>query len=494
MKFFYTVLFSIIISPVFCQHVISTTVYFDFNKAEPSAAAFTSLKPFLDKISTLRITSVNIEAHTDKQGSNAYNENLSKARMEMVMKLVQDRIRPTVPITTSYWGEDKLLTVADEQQTLNRRVVIVVTYEDEPVKPAEKLEPFFEDVETQRFPVDLDDTIFIKAKEGTTLRIPPGSIQTIKGVLAKGKAEILIKEYFQPGDIILSGLNTVSKQGLLQTGGMFRMVVVQGTDTMATKTKKPVEMKLPATADSYGNMNVYTMDRSNEWNKTSDVFVRTSGVWLWPRKVGNLENLVIPEIRFENWKVGHKYTDEYNAYESNWHFFDIPFGNRSEVDQVTNTIEKIDSVTLRATIRAAYRKRGIKKYGNKYFDTSFLVRYKQAEYIAMPSTINWINCDRFLNTGNNTDLYVSTPAFEGANVVVYFSSLRAFMQAGRDGYTKYAVKKIPAGEKIWVIAFGKKGGEYYVAKKSFTTSRGLTASLEMNKVPETEFRKVLKLF
>lgn len=497
MKFFYTLLFTIIISPAFAQRATTTTVYFDFNRAEPNASSIQSLNIFLDSISKLRITSVSIEGHTDKQGSNAYNENLSKARTEAVYKLIAPHIPEQVAITTGYRGEEKLVTAAEEQQAINRRVIIMINYEEEPATPPTKLEPFFEDVETQRFPVNLGDTIFITAREGTTIKIVPGSIQTIKGTLAKGKAEILIKEYYQPGDIILSGLNTWSKQGLLQTGGMFRMIVVQGTDTMATKTKKPVEMKLPASNDTYGNMNVYTMNRPDgrkEWDKTGDVFVRTSGVWQWPRKLGNLENLVVPDIRFENWKAGHKYTDEYIAHESNWRFFDIPFGNRSEVDRVTNVIEKIDSVTLRATIRASYRKKGIKKYGTKNFDTSFLVKYKRAEYIAMPGTINWINCDRFLDNRNPMDLYVSTPSFEGANVVVYFSSLKAFMQANADGYTKYSVKKVPAGEKIWIIAFGKKNGEYYVSKKKFTTEKGLTASLDMDKVPEPEFRKILKLF
>jgi hypothetical protein len=497
MKFFYTLLFTAFISPAFGQHVTSTTVYFDFNKAEPNTSSIQSLNLFLEKISKLRITSVSIEGHTDKQGTNVYNENLSRARTESIYKLVAPNISKEVFITTTYRGEEKLVTAAEEQQAINRRVVIIVNYEEEPAIPPTKLEPFFEDVETQRFPVNLDDTIFITAREGTIIKIVPGSIQTMKGTLAKGKAEILIKEYYQPGDIIVSGLNTRSKQGLLQTGGMFRMVVVQGTDTMATKTKKPVEMKLPAAADSYGNMNVYTMNRPDggkEWDKTGDVFVRTSGVWQWPRKLGNLENLVVPDIRFETWKPGHKYTDEYIAHETYWRFFDIPFGNRSDVNKVTNVIEKVDSVTLRATVKASYRKKGIKKYGTKYFDTSFLVKYKRAEYIGMPSTINWINCDRFLENRNPMDFYVTTPSFEGANVVVYFSSLRACMQADANGYTKYSVKQVPAGEKIWIIAFGKKNGEYYVSKKKFTTEKGLTASLDMDKVPEAEFRKMLKLF
>jgi hypothetical protein len=351
-------------------------------------------------------------------------------------------------------------------------------------------------VEVQRFPVNLDDTVFIKARGGATITIVPGSIQHSNGAQAKGSAEILIKEYFQPGDIILSGLNSVSGQGLLQTSGMLRMVVVQGTDTLATKTKKPVEIKLPAATGTYGNMNVYTMNRpgtGNQWDKTGDAFIRYTGAWLWPVKLGHLENLVVPEIKFENWKVGHRYTDVYNAHQSNWYFFDVPFGNRSTIDQVINVIEKVDSVTLRSTVKASYRKKGVRKYGTRYFDTSFLVKYRISQYVALSGNINWINCDRFINRSNVTDLYVSTPGFEGANIVIYFKSLNAFMQAspGADGL--YKADKVPPGEKILVFAFGKKDGAYYYSKKAFTTERNLAADLQLQQVPEKEFRESLKV-
>jgi OmpA family len=496
MKFIYTLIFTIILNPAFSQHTTSTIVYFEFDRPEPDAIAVKLLNDFLDKTLKLRITAVSIEGHTDKQGSTAYNESLSKARTAAVHKLVAARLLPQIRITTGYKGEEKLITEQEDQQAINRRVTVTVRYADEPVKPATKLEPFFEDVEVQRFPVNLDDTVFIKARGGATITIVPGSIQQSNGTLAKGSAEILIKEYFQPGDIILSGLNSVSGQGLLQTSGMLRMVVVQGTDTLATKTKKPVEIKLPAATGTYGNMNVYTMNRpgtGNQWDKTGDAFIRYTGAWLWPVKLGHLENLVVPEIKFENWKVGHRYTDVYNAHQSNWYFFDVPFGNRSTIDQVINVIEKVDSVTLRSTVKASYRKKGVRKYGTRYFDTSFLVKYRISQYVALSGNINWINCDRFINRSNVTDLYVSTPGFEGANIVIYFKSLNAFMQAspGADGL--YKAEKVPPGEKILVFAFGKKDGAYYYSKKAFTTERNLAADLQLQQVPEKEFRESLKV-
>ncbi|MCX6319343.1 MAG: OmpA family protein [Bacteroidetes bacterium] len=495
MRLLSTLLFCFFFGTVYCQHRISTEIYFDFDQPVPQEASVQALHQFITKLGKQQVVSVQIEGHTDISGSNQYNTRLSKARTEAVQKILATYF-PASIINSHYKGEEIPVTQELEKQAINRRVVVTILYNDEPAKPAIQLQPFLEDVELQRYSVNLDDTVFIKAKEGTTLKISPGSMQDQQGRPVTGKAEIHIREYYQPGDIIRSGLTTTSPQGLLQTGGMFRMLVIKDGDTLSSKTLKKVEMKMPAAASLYGDMNVYTANTPGShgvWDRSGDVFIRTYGVWQWPQlKDGKLAELVIPEIRFENWKTGHKYTDEYEAHESNWHLLDIQIGNRSELRHVTNTIEKIDSMTLRSTVKVTLRKRGVKKYGQRMFDTSFYVKYFPAQYIATTGNLNWINCDRLLKFTNTTELYVSTPDYEGANVIVYLSSLRAYLPLSMLSGSNYMAPRIPTGEKIWLIALGRKGDDYFMAKKEYTVSANLKAKLELQPLPEEAFRKALK--
>ncbi|MEQ1676445.1 MAG: OmpA family protein [Chitinophagaceae bacterium] len=497
MRHLYVSICLLIVTSSFSQQSVTHTVYFDLDIAQPSAAATRDLHSFGEKIKQLPVTGVSIEGHTDKQGTNNYNYTLSRARSEAVNNLLKPYIPSSVSARINFSGEDRLITDADEKQAVNRRVVIVVYYEEAP-QPVTEVEPFFRDVETQRFAVNFDDTIFITGKDGTKLAIPPGSIQNKKGELVNGNAEILLKEYYNPGDIISSGLNTNSDKGLLQTGGMFTLVIIQGNDTMDTKSRKPVTLKMPVVNQVAGNMNVFTMGHrsdSSVWRNTNSVFSKKFSYWDWPRKLSKLDDLVIPEIKYENWRKGYKYTDEYTPHTANWWLFEIPFGNKSDAKQVTNQIEKIDSVTLRSTVKVKYRNKGKRQYGIQNFDTTFLVKFYRSEYVGVTQSLNWINCDRFLNYPNTGNFYVSTPGFRGATVMVYFKNLSSYMPAYSDegkSNALYTIPKVPPGQKVVIVAIGKRDGAYFFSRKEFTTEKGATAELELTDISEEDLNKEMR--
>jgi hypothetical protein len=496
MRLFYSILFCLVCSVCFSQQKITHTVYFDFDITAPNEAAKKELVLFIEIIKTLQPDFIMIRGHADMKGSSDYNKKLSAARAGTVNDLVSSSLPPGSNITVSSYGKEKLLTDDDEKQEINRRVEIEVYYKEKQIqKPVTEVEPFFEDVETQLFPINLDDTVIVKGKEGTYLKISPGSITHKNGLVAKGNAILLLKEYYQPGDIILSGLNTNSERGPLETGGMFNMIIIRGDDTMSSNMLKPVTIRMPVVTDAPGNMNIYAIDHktdSSVWNNTNNTFDRIFSFWEWPRKIDKLGDLTIPQIKFENWKVGHKYTDEYWSHISNWHFFNIQIGNRSKVRTVTNRIEKIDSITLKASLKVRYRNRGVRKYGTRYFDTTFLVKYRRAEYVGITKNISWINCDRFLNYPNPADFYVSTPEFRGASVMVYFKNQNAYLPAYEDAKGLYKVARVPPDEEVWIVAFGKKNGEYFYSKKEFIIEKNARTDISLEKISEEDFRKQMK--
>ena len=105
---------------------------------------------------------------------------------------------------------------------------------------------------------------------------------------------------------------------------------------------------------------------------------------------------------------------------------------------VSYTITKTDSITLKVDMHETFRRRAYKKYLTKEFDTTFLVKYSSAVYETIITDLNYINCDRFLKFPKVTDFYVKTPDFVGAQLLVYFKNLNAFMPAEYEN-DKYSV-------------------------------------------------------
>jgi hypothetical protein len=478
------------------QQVILHTVYFDFNKSEISSQEEDSLQGFLKKIQGKRILSVNISGHTDEIGSKSYNDALSFQRAKVVAEIIKRGLESSVEIISESFGKEQPITSEPNKQHLNRRVEIGISFSTPASEKVETiLEPFFEDVELQEYEINLNDTVWIYGKEGTVIKVSPGSIQNRKGHVVWGIAKLQLKEYYQPGDIMLSGLNTLSMDKLLETGGMFSLLIIKGKDTMSDRSVKPVEIRMPVinkTSDSE-KMNVFErshLDTTN-WQKTDSFFSITNSYWDFPPYEGKLRHWSLDKMNFHDWKNGHKVEEE--IYSGGWNLFRRK-SRKGEIKKQIHFIQKLDSATLRVKVKIRFRNFGLRTHGLRNFDTTFLVKFKRKEYVGFTYAVNWINCDRFLNYPKVIDYYISTPNFNGAHVMVYFKKLKAFMQASLIENDKYAISRIPPGEDVMIVAFGKKDSVYYLGKKDFITIEKGTGEMNIYQISKDDFYKEMKSF
>jgi hypothetical protein len=276
---------------------------------------------------------------------------------------------------------------------------------------------------------------------------------------------------------------------------MFKLLVVQQQDTMLAETRKPVKIKIPDINNLTGTMNVFTKADSDSslWNDAQRSFTRVSARWDWPVNYPKLQEFMIDkQIPFEKWEIGRKLSNEYYISGPIIYWGEkrkFVYAHKPLAKYVSYKITKTDSTTLTVNLFEKFRRRGYKRFGTKTFDTTFSVRYSSAFYETTLSTINYINCDRFLNYPQVTDLYVRTPNFDGAQILVYFKNINAFMQAEyKDG--NYRVRKVPAGEDVYLIAVGKRGDEFYYGKKAYTISRKANIDLALEKVQYNEMKEM----
>lgn len=101
--------------------------------------------------------------------------------------------------------------------------------------------------------------------------------------------------------------------------------------------------------------------------------------------------------------------------------------------------------------------------------------------------MGWINCDRFYRNNNNIEFAIKTPGFKGMQVMCYFKSLRAFMQA-QGGI----VSLVPPDAEVVLVAFGKKDDGFYFGKQEFITGSGKTGIVNLQKMDEKQMEKEIK--
>lgn len=489
---------------VFCfissnaQEYVQKTFYHQFDDAGLITSSADSLKAFIRQLVKMDVTAVSVYSYTDKSGSNEYNKHLSEQRSNALLRRLKEELPASVKFNVAYFGEDSAVVLNDDPNQQERRSVIRAYLKNSPegtTIPTITIEPYKEDVEVQRYQINLDDTVTIVARGGTYFRFVPGTFKNKRNKVINGKATVLIKEYYTPGDILLAGLSTESPEGLLQTGGMFKLLVIQDNDTMDAQVLKPVTLRMPDVSNQQQQMNVFTTNHSDTdmWNDTKKKFSYITGKWDWPLEEFKLRDFYVDrQIPFQQWAVGRKMSEEYQP-GRNIEFNPQKLYKGEKVRPyskfVTYTITKTDTSTLTINLHEKFKRRGFKRFGTRTFDTTFKVRYTSAYYETEISNLSFINCDRFLKEPNVTDFYVSTPNFEGAMVLVYFKNLKAFMRADWKK-NKFNIKGVPADEEVELIAVGKKGDDFYYGHKEFTITKKATAKLDIHQVSYAEMKKM----
>ena len=107
---------------------VTLIVYFGFNKASVNSASkniLDSIPALLDADAKLKVV---IAAHTDLEGSDQYNDVLSKKRADAVYAYLLEKGVPAEKINSSYFGETKPVELNRVWKLArkNRRVEIVI--------------------------------------------------------------------------------------------------------------------------------------------------------------------------------------------------------------------------------------------------------------------------------------------------------------------------------------------------------------------------------
>ncbi|MGB1248831.1 MAG: OmpA family protein [Chitinophagales bacterium] len=485
--------------------VSNETIYFD-------KASFSIDNVEQEKLQTIaNATKIILKGHTDKDGDEQYNLELSKNRVEAVKQSLIAQGIDERAIEVSYYGEDQPLNqnLDDVQMSLNRRVEITTT--DDP------LLGFYQ--EKQTFVFNNDNDTIILGDEGTKIHIP---------AMAFGGSSINIslQEFYQLEDILSANLNTHADDRLLETAGMIYIEAIDEMTNLPIQPNRPIQIEFPTivintdyqlfdgnfdenmtmnwTVNSPSTTNINTVVLEEEiqisdllrdgrvFNSTSN-YINYSMLQLSDQELKNrltqklytvygvdfIDNNISYALYegIDGWvnfieepqcfdksraivsidEHGFFYEATTSHGEFNPHCDTIVKNELSKINQLkkipseaqSHSVDflSIDIVTDEEV--QAYRDSLMSLLANDPYYNSLLASAQTDNLVFSTMDLGWINCDRFYNTTETVPLAIHTE--HGAQVRVIFKNIESVMSAYSNGGIAN-INRVPLNEEIIIIA------------------------------------------
>ncbi len=267
---------------LFAYTDLKSIFYFDTDIDTLDSKQYQQLHQFIDNtISTKKYKEIYVSGFTDADGSSQYNIDLSKRRAEFITNQLIKFGLPQTLIDRNYKGENNPLAknTNEVNKSKNRRVEITLRLFD--IKTASDVVKELNGNEEQVYILDNTKENYIEGKDGIKIIFPPYCFD-IKGNKKSDfeKIKIILTEVTNVRQAFFSNVLTESNDGLLETGGMYKVIAqLNNTDLkMKNNMQYTVQINNQKLKD---NMSVYLPQDSSsnglvKWKNTNTNFEKAS--------------------------------------------------------------------------------------------------------------------------------------------------------------------------------------------------------------------------
>jgi hypothetical protein len=304
---------------------------------------------------------------------------------------------------------------------------------------------------SQRFKVSSKKPSQLTGKKGTKISIRPDDLTTQSGAPLSAEIEVELKELTKQSDLLKANARTTSKGRQLVSGGAYYINMTSGGEQLRLKAGKTLAVNFPKLSDE--EMSLFYGERDDmgemNWEEAGSALV---------------EQPDPPQVA-----TGKK---------------DVKAEESSQIDDI---FEFVDTAFAPAPLSE---------------ETKEWLREEEIRvelYAALQlSDFGWINCDRFFDFPNKTDLFVRLSPPEGvntANVYLIFQDINSIISSYFPGYTdRYGEDRfvrIPVGYPVRLVALAMREETVlsYVADFSVKENQVVNIALE-----ETSMEEVKALF
>ncbi|HAN78532.1 MAG TPA: hypothetical protein DCQ31_12590 [Bacteroidales bacterium] len=211
------------------------TVYFETGKCELNAESLSELEKVATQMKAAKKYSVEIIGHTDSVGDEVYNINLSLDRATAVhANLLMNGVNSEYcSLKGVCFNQPVLPNTSENNRSLNRRVEIFATIENEPIIDNE----IYEEAK------DTTEKITFTTEKGSTVKFDTDAFAPYK----IADLNIKIEEIFDPLAMIENKILTQTTTGnCLSSFGMLFIRIIKPDSTEIGNANSLVEIKIPA--------------------------------------------------------------------------------------------------------------------------------------------------------------------------------------------------------------------------------------------------------
>jgi len=306
---------------------------------------------------------------------------------------------------------------------------------------------------SQTFKVSAGKPTKVTGKQGTIISIDPSDLVTENGQPLGKNIEVELKELTNQEQLLRTNAQTTSDGKLLVSGGAYFINMTSGGKQLKLKDGKRLSVEFPK---------ISTMEMSLFYGQRD-----TLGKLNWQPS----------EEKFES-KLKQKVSFSARADSA----------TKPEIGDVRGYIERENNNRLTQEEKKEIEEQ--EKNSSLVDEVYKAVELKQ---------FGWINCDRFYDILNKTNLEYSfneKDSIISANVYLVFKDMNSVMQSEyisfRDKEYYNGFESIPVGARTQLIAFSIKNGKTYSYKSDLSVKANETVRLTLNETSKDQIAKIFQ--
>lgn len=296
----------------------------------------------------------------------------------------------------------------------------------------------------------------VTGEKGAILFINPNDLITENGQPLGKTIQVELKELTNQSDMLKANAPTVSNGRLLVSGGAYFIKLTSDGNILKLKEGKSLTVQFPKLTKS--DMSLFYGERDS------------LGQLNWQEANQKFENKAIAKAKPKLDTVSYG-SDTFMPIDAT-----LMDGEKGEDSRIPLTVaEKKLIVENRENEVYAYEIVRVKKLG-------------------------WINCDRFYESNNNTNLELAfneKDKIQIANVFLVFQELNSVMQSSyvKIGKNKFTPRfqNIPIGSKTKLIALSTKNGKTYSYNSDIKIEANKTVQIDFKETNKDEIEKLFEI-
>ena len=294
----------------------------------------------------------------------------------------------------------------------------------------------------------------VQGSKGSVIHINPEDLETLDGQPLGSDIKVELKELISNKDFVKNNVQTISDGKLLVSGGAYFINMSSDGRLLRLKEGKKLKIELPVLTDKkmilfYGQKD--SLGGIN-WKPTEQKF----GLAGAPAVIENQKRIIVE-----------------NKPDS------------SQMDKIFDYLQSMDTTSPSMTIQQKEMAKENYRLDKKLYNAIEIDKF------------GWINCDRFLDNPNNTDLKIELDpkdSVECANVYFVFRDIKSVLQeycGTNNARFTNMIENVPVGKNVRIIAYSIKGGKVLSFSNNYTIRQNDVLKFSLTETPESEFQKLM---